>query len=87
MRIHHLLLLVTLVIVSCKNSTAQSSKESDISEGNTLFFSKADFSKKKAAEPVFSDSFTLNEDPYLSIKFTLEEPLIRILEAVAPCLI
>ncbi len=84
MRIHHLLLLVTLVIVSCKNSTAQSSKESDISEGNTLFFSKADFSKKKAAEPVFSDSFTLNEDPYLSIQFTLEEPLIRSLEAVAP---
>lgn len=83
MRIHHLLLL-TLVIVSCKNSSAQSSKESDIAERNTLFFSKADFSKKKAAEPVFSDSFTLNEDPYLSIQFTLEVPLIKSLQAVAP---
>ncbi len=84
MKLFQLVVLLTFALASCKNSNSQTSKNSAIAEANTLRFSIEDFTKKTINELGFSDSFTLNEDPYLSVQFTLEEPLVKSLQTLAP---
>ncbi|MDB4292843.1 beta-lactamase family protein [Maribacter sp.] len=86
MKLFHVVLFLSVALVSCKNSNSQTSKNSENAEANNIRYSKEDFSKKSTKELVFSESFTLKQDPYLSIQFTLEEPLVKSLQVLAPSL-
>ena len=51
---------------------------------NELFQFNANDFLDRSAEPKPTNQFTLNEDPYLSMSFTLEQPLVKSLSALAP---
>ena len=55
------------------------------SEGQ-LFFSKVDLTKTDVTEKNQINNFNLYEDKFLSIHFTLEKPLIKSLQELAPSL-
>ena len=72
-----LLAAMAIFSVSC-----QTNKKSDAT--NVAFqFVTNDF-LDRSAEPKPTNQFTLNEDPYLSMSFTLEQPLVKSLSALAP---
>ncbi len=84
MRLHHVLLLLAFAVLSCKNTTNAQSINSEDTATNPLYFSKAQLTKKTGDVLVFSDTFTLHTDDYLNIHFTLEKPLVKSLETLAP---
>ncbi len=84
MRLHYVLLLFTFSVLSFKNTTTAQSINSEVAETNPLYFSKVELTKKTGDEPVFCDTFTLNTDDFLNIHFTLEKPLVKSLETLAP---
>lgn len=83
MKLVHLVMLIAFSVLSCKNSTTAQSKNSDEVATNVIYFSKEE-PTKKAVAPKFTDTFTLNTDAYLKIHFSLEKPLIKSLETLAP---
>lgn len=83
MKLVHLLLLLAFSALSCKNTTTAQSKNSDATATNTIYFSKEE-PTQEALTPKFTDTFTLNTDTYFKIHFSLEKPLIKSLETLAP---
>lgn len=90
MRLYIILLLSACLISSCKHNLNASSKqkESDtpLEQVNTIFYSKKDVRKRDNLEPKFLKQFILNEDKFLTIHFTLDNPLVHSLQLLAPSL-
>ena len=84
MKLNHFIVLIACLMVSCNNIDTTISKVSSFEQTDNLFFSKKDLTKSKSAANEFSNSFTLNEDQYLNIHFTLKKPLIQSLQLLAP---
>jgi len=74
------LFVVVCLMVTCKNS--DTTKNTFLKDKGNLFFSKAEVTKTSTFE--YSDSFTLNKDEFLNIHFTLDKPLIKSLQELAP---
>lgn len=76
------LLLLFCSISSCKGDQIKKENSSEI-VGSTIKFIKND-SKDKSAKKVYTNHFNLNKDKFLSIEFTLEKPLVKSLQELAP---
>lgn len=83
-----IILLVSLLIGSCKSNVNTNSKQTEkqihLQKVNTVFFSKNDWKTKSAIKTEFSNHFILNEDEFLTMHFTLDKPLINSLQLLAP---
>ncbi|MGK0309180.1 MAG: CubicO group peptidase (beta-lactamase class C family) [Urechidicola sp.] len=84
MKSNYYLLLIACSIISCQSIKNTKSKSSQVKEIENLYFSKVDFKKNKLTSDNYSNSFTLNNDKFLSIQFTLDKPLINSLQLLAP---
>ena len=84
MKSNYYLVLLTCLIVSCKNINKTTSKNSQTKEIENLFFSKINLEKNKSTAKNYTNKFTLNKDQFLNIHFTLEKPLIEYLKLLAP---
>ncbi len=84
MKLNHFLVLIACLTISFKNIENTKSLGSCLEQEDNLFFSKEDFINNKSAEEKFSNSFTLNEDKFLSIYFSLDKPLTHSLQKLAP---
>lgn len=83
-----ILTLATSTILSCKSTKKIVSKQQKntihFEQINTILFSKNDFRNKKNTEVEFSNDFTLHKDKFLTIHFTLDNPLVHSLQLLAP---
>ena len=77
--------LFSLIICLCVSCNVKSQAE-DSSEVGQLFFSKVDLKKTKTSEVSYTDDFNLYEDEFLSLHFTLGQPLVKSLQELAPTL-
>jgi len=84
MKSNYFLVLITCLLISCKNDTASQSKNTNLDKRENLYFSKDDIEKINSTTYNYINSFTLNKDGFLNIHFTLEEPLIQSLQKIAP---
>ena len=84
MKLFHLLVLFTISVISCKNTTSAQSKNSDAKTTNPNYFSKEEVTPETATKPSFCENYILNKDAYLNVHFLLEQPLIKNLQALAP---
>ncbi|WP_435262042.1 serine hydrolase domain-containing protein [Tenacibaculum sp. nBUS_03] len=84
MKSNYLLVLITCVLISCKNGTTSQSKKTSLDKKENLYFSKDDIEKINSTAYNYINRFTLNKDGVLNIHFTLEEPLIQSLQKIAP---
>jgi CubicO group peptidase (beta-lactamase class C family) len=76
------IICITCLLTSCKPNT--SSKDSTArAQGSSIRFISNNLRGTEEA-PVFTEQFSLNKDPYLSLEFTLAQPLITSLKALAP---
>ncbi|WP_281986505.1 serine hydrolase domain-containing protein [Aquimarina aggregata] len=86
MKSNYLLILITCLLLSCKNSGQSKSSNTSSNEIEDLFFSTVDFTKAKISSEAYSKNFDLHNDNFLSIVFTLDKPLIKSLKELAPSL-
>ncbi len=84
MKPNYLFILITCLLVSCKNNSQ--SKNTLSNELENLSFSTVDFTKTKISSEEYSKKFNLHNDAYLSIVFNLDKPLIQNLQELAPSL-
>lgn len=83
MKLHYYWLCIVLMISAC-NTLNSTQKKATFKENNTLFFSKNDYKNNKTTSVVNTQNFTLHKDKFLSIHFTLKQPLIKSLQELAP---
>ncbi len=83
MKLHYYWLCIVLMISACNTSNSSQEKVTS-KENNTLFFSKNDYKNNKTTSVVNTQNFTLHKDKFLSIHFTLKQPLIKSLQELAP---
>mgnify|MGYP003633878199 CR=1 FL=1 len=86
MKANYFLVLATCLLISCKKNNSQQSKNSQTQEFENVNFSKVDISKINPTADKYVTNFTLNKDEYLNIHFTLDQPLIKSLQLLAPTL-
>ena len=84
MKLNQLPVLLVFLILSCKPSNESKTIKNISEPEDTLFFSIDDHTKGKSANYKFSNSFSLNKDQFLSVHFTLEQPLVSNLKLLAP---
>jgi len=84
MKSNYFLILITCLIISCKNSNISKSKNAHSEEIENLYFSKNNIAKIKPTTHNYSNSFILNKDKFLNIHFSLDKPLIQSLQLIAP---
>ena len=84
MKSNHLFILISCLFISCKNNGQ--SKNTGFEETENLYFSKVNFNKAKISSEPYSKNFNLHNDDFLTIVFTLEKPLIKNLQELAPSL-
>ncbi len=89
MRSKYLFILISCLLLSCKNSGQSKLNDKQSKEVANLYFSevnylKAEFSSEEFYSEAFSKSFNLHDDNFLTIVFTLEKPLIYSLQELAP---
>ncbi len=84
MKSHYFFILITCLLLSCKNSKAPESKNANLDEIENLYFSTDDITKIKHKIHNYTNNFTLNKDEFLNIHFTLDKPLIQSLQTIAP---
>ena len=84
MKSNYLLVLIACLLISCKVNNNSKLKNAHREEIENLYFSKVDFKKNKLTSDNYSNSFTLNNDQFLSIQFTLDTPLVNSLQLLAP---
>ncbi|MEO1033464.1 MAG: serine hydrolase [Bacteroidota bacterium] len=82
MNSNYVLILMICLFISCKNNSQ--SRHTEATQIGNLYFSKVDFTKTKISSEPYSKNFNLHKDDYLSIVFTLEQPLIQSLRELAP---
>ena len=81
MKLYLYLVLIACLVISCKN--IDKSKNVQLEQEDSLYFSKEDFTKNKTTTK-FSKSFVLNQNKFLSIQFNLKKPLVSSLQLLAP---
>ncbi|WP_405207055.1 serine hydrolase domain-containing protein [Aquimarina sp. LLG6339-5] len=81
-----ILIILTCLLMSCKNNSQSKPDNTTSKELNNLFFSKVDFTKAKIPSQEYSKSFDLQNDNFLTIVFTLDKPLIETLQELGPSL-
>lgn len=86
MKSNYLFILITCLLISCKNNSQSKSNNANSTEIENLYFSTVDFTKIKGKIEKYSKSFNLHKDAYLSIVFNLDKPLIQNLQELAPTL-
>jgi CubicO group peptidase (beta-lactamase class C family) len=86
MRLHHLFILLSCLSMSCKSADTENFKTPAPERTNKLLFSTDDFTATKGDATNFTTHFTLHQDEFLSIQFTLEKPLATSLQSLAPSL-
>lgn len=79
MKSNYLLAILTLLIVSCN-----AKQKSKASTENSISFSTINVSKEKSSPEDYINTFKLNKDQFLNIHFTLEKPLVKSLQELAP---
>lgn len=84
MKSNYFLVLIACLLISCKVINNSKLKNAHTEEIENLYFSKVDFKKNKLTSENYSNSFTLNNDKFLSIQFTLDKPLVNSLQLLAP---
>ncbi len=84
MKSNFLCILITCLLISCKNNSQSKSTLSN--ETGNLYFSTVDFTKAKISSEEYAKNFNLHNDPYLSMVFNLDKPLIQSLKELAPTL-
>ncbi|MEP0212494.1 MAG: serine hydrolase [Cellulophaga sp.] len=84
MKSNYYLMLFACLILSCKNIKSTTSKNYQVKEIESLYFSKIDVEKIKLTPDNYTNNFTLNKDEFLSIHFALDKPLIKSLQLLAP---
>ncbi len=84
MKSNFLCILITCLLISCKNNSQ--SKSTLLNETGNLYFSTVDFTKAKISSEEYAKNFNLHNDPYLSMVFNLDKPLIQSLKELAPTL-
>lgn len=84
MKSNYFLVLIACLIISCKNYNNSTSKNAHSEEIENLYFSKDEITRIKPTTHNYSNSFTLNKDEYLTIHFTLDNPLVHSLQLLAP---
>lgn len=71
-----LLLLLVCSTIACKNNATE--------QANTISFSISETSNVERSEPALASQFTLNEDQFLTLHFSLDHPLIHALQQLGP---
>lgn len=84
MKSNYFLVLIICLLISCKVTNNSKLKNGHTEEIENLYFSKVDFKTNKLTSDNYSNSFTLNNDKFLSIQFTLDKPLVNSLQLLAP---
>lgn len=84
MKSNYLFILITCLLISCKNNSQTNNTSSN--QQQNIYFSTVDFNKAKISSEPYSKSFNLHNDDYLSIVFNLDKPLIQSLQELAPTL-
>ncbi len=86
MKSNYLFILITCLLISCKNNSQSKSAHLASNDIENLYFSKVDIlnHKGKITRDYYSNNFNLNKDQSLNIIFTLEKPLIQSLKELAP---
>ncbi|WP_109301016.1 serine hydrolase [Aquimarina sp. AU474] len=88
MKSNCLFILITCLLISCKNNSQSKPDNTTANEIENLYFSKVDVTKikTKITSEDYSNNFNLNKDKFLTIIFTLDKPLIQSLQELAPTL-
>ncbi len=86
MKSNYFLILITCLLLSCKNNSQSKSDNTISNEIENLHFSKVDFTKAKISSEEYSKNFNLHNDNNLSIVFNLDKPLLQSLQELAPAL-
>ncbi len=84
MKSNHLFILITCLLIFCKNNSQSQNTLSN--ELENLYFSEIDIlnHKGKITSDYYSNNFNLVKDEFLTIIFTLKKPLIKSLQELAP---
>lgn len=75
--------IIILAVCICFNLSCTENKQVQTEKTKRILFSKSD-SRNKNKNIEFSNHFTLNADKFLSIHFSLEQPLVQSLQLLAP---
>lgn len=86
MKSNYLFILITCLFISCKNNSQSKPSNATSNSIENLFFSKIDILNHKGeiTSDYYSNNFNLHKDKNLSIIFTLDKPLIKSLQELAP---
>lgn len=84
MRLSHFLVLIFCVSMSCSNKNQPKDNTVQSNKIGQIFFSKVDLTNTKDSEVDYINNFNLNKDEFLSIHFTLQQPLVKSLKELAP---
>jgi len=78
----HLILLLSVLIISCKNEAKLSAQQSD--EVATILFSTQSFLETAAKDLEYTAQLSMPDDKNLNIQFELAEPLLKSLQKLEP---
>ena len=84
MRLNHFLLFIICLCVSCKKNIESKQDTSKSEEATQILFSKTDLTQNQISEDDFVTKFNLHKDKFLSIHFSLKQPLIQSLKKLSP---
>lgn len=82
MKSNYHLIIIIFLLISCKNNNTLRSRNVYSETIENLYFSKINIEKNTLND--YSKSFTLNKDEYLNLHFTLEKPLVKSIQDLAP---
>ncbi len=86
MRSRHFLAFIICVFMCCKNHSQSQGSTIQSNSPGQLIFSKVDLTKTRIPEVDYANNFNLHKDEFLSIHFTLKQPLVQSLKELAPAL-
>ncbi|MET1257769.1 serine hydrolase [Flagellimonas sp. DF-77] len=84
MRSNLLLLFTICLCTSCKKDNQLKRDTIKNEEITQILFSKTDVAQNKVSQDDFVNTFTLHKNKFLSLHFSLEQPLIESLKKLAP---